>query len=294
MTTRASPRPSTESSTANGERRMQTLTEIRALLESRSLSPRHALGQNFLIDQNLIRKLVDEAGVGPDSAVLEIGCGTGTLTEELLGRGARVVGVEIDRGLVALLRERLAASTRFSLVEGDCLGPAGTLRSELLDTLGPGPFRLVANLPYGIATPVMISLLADQPRCDVLAVTIQREVARRLMARPGTDDYGPLGILAQCVAHIRTIADLPPECFWPRPEVTSTMILMTRRATPLCPDPRAIVDFAQTVFAKRRKQLGSVLGRRRVFPPGIQPDQRAETLSIDQFVTLWKWVIDTR
>lgn len=268
---------------------MQTLAEIKSLLESRGLSPRYAFGQNFLIDHNLIRKLVDASGVGPGEAVLEIGPGTGTLTEELLGRGGRVVAAEIDRGMVALLRERLGTNPNFTLVEGDCLATKHDLAPGLLEALGPGPFRLVANLPYAAGTPVMMALLADVPRCGSLFVTIQLEVAQRLLAKPSSKDFGPLAVLAQSVGEVTMIAKLPPECFWPRPDVTSAMVGIVRRPVPLTADARALVDFAQELFGKRRKQLGAILGRARPFPPGVDPAARAESLTIEQFERLRLW-----
>lgn len=268
---------------------MQTLSDIKLLLESRGLSPRHAFGQNFLIDHNLIRKLVDESGVGVGDVVLEVGPGTGVLTEELLGRGCRVVAAEIDRGLCKLLRERLGENPNFTLVEGDCLASKHELAPAVLRALGPGPFRLVANLPYGAATPVMTILLADVPRCGGLFVTIQLEVAQRLMAGPGSKDFGPIAVLAQAVGEVRLVAKLPAECFWPRPEVTSAMVAVTRRASPRTGDARGLVDFAQGLFEKRRKQLGAVLGRKRAFPEGIEPSARAESLDVDQFVALQRW-----
>jgi 16S rRNA (adenine1518-N6/adenine1519-N6)-dimethyltransferase len=275
---------------------MQTLTQIRAMLEAHGLSPRHAFGQNFLLDHNLIRALVDASGVGTGDLVLEVGPGTGTLTEELLARGARVVACEIDRGLAAILRERLGGNPAFTLVEGDCLDGKHALNPALLAALGgvsgDAPFRLVANLPYSAGTPVMTILLADIPRCAGLFVTVQLEVAQRLAAAPGSKEFGPLGVLAQSVADVRLLAKLPRECFWPRPDVTSAMVALTRRPTPRTADARALVDFAQRLFAARRKQLGAVLGRSRPFPEGIDPAARAESLTIEQFETLRLWAAE--
>ena len=264
---------------------MQTLAQIRELLEAHGLSPRHALGQNFLIDHNLIRRLVDASGVGPGSLVLEIGPGTGTLTEALLEKGARVVAGEIDRGLCVLLRAHFEGR-EFTLVEGDCLEGKHALNPALLAALGEGPFRLVANLPYGAGTPVMLALLADVPRCEGLYVTIQREVAQRLTAAPGSKDYGTLSVVAQALAEPRVIATLPPPCFWPRPEVTSAMVAMPRRAAPATDRPRGFADFCQRLFEKRRKQLGAVLGREGPWPVGVTPTDRAETLGVDAMVRL--------
>jgi 16S rRNA (adenine1518-N6/adenine1519-N6)-dimethyltransferase len=274
---------------------MQSLTQIRELLESRGLAPRHALGQNFLIDHNLIKKLVDAAHVSPNDTVLEVGPGTGTLTEELLARGATVIAGELDKGLASLLRDRFADEPRFTLVEGDALETKRALNPAITDLLGDRPFKLVANLPYAAATPVMSTLLLNHPRCSGLYVTIQREVADRLTAKAGTKEYGPLSIIAQLTATPRLIATLPLECFWPRPKVTSAMIAIERRpGEPATPNPQSAIepqpfaDFVQSLFEKRRKQLGAILGRAFPFPQGIPPTARAESLAIPQLIDLFK------
>lgn len=274
---------------------MQTLAQIRELLAARGLSPRKALGQNFLIDHNLIRKLVDAAGVGPGDLVLEVGPGTGALTEELLARGGRVVASELDRGLAQLLRERFAdpraalgapGAASFTLVEGDCLASKRHLAPAVIQVLAGRPFRLIANLPYNAATPVMLALLCDHPECGAMQVTIQKECADRLLARPATEAYGTLSVVAQALARVERIALLPPECFWPRPEVTSAMVSVVRRPDPLTADPARLAAFCHKAFSKRRKQLGSVLGRDFPWPPGIRPENRAEELPPDRVVAL--------
>lgn len=273
----------------------QTLSSIKDLLASRGLSPKKSLGQNFLVDHNLVRKLADAAGVAEGQVVLEIGPGTGVLTDELLGRGCRVIACELDDGLAAHLAERYreqAGTSAFRLVKGDCLDGKRALHATLREVLPPlASFKLVANLPYACATPLMTNLLLDYPNCSGLFVTVQKEVADRLSASAGSRDYGPLSVIAAAAAHATTIARLPPECFWPRPDVTSAMIGLTRLPAPLTPRLHALADFVQSLFEQRRKQLGGVLRERfgvgpEILPEGIDPRQRAENLSPSQLLAL--------
>jgi len=291
---------------------LQSLSHIKTLLESRGLRPKRSLGQNFLVDHNLIRKLVDASGVRPGDVVLEVGPGTGTMTEELLARGCRVVACELDDELAAILAETIghdpANAGRFTLVHRDCLEGKDDLAPELIEAIRTashaagkqGVFHLVANLPYGAATPLMTNLLLDHPECPVLAVTIQREVADRLMAGPGSKDYGALAVIAQAMASVTRVALAPPECFWPRPEVTSAMVLLRRRADPLTTDHVGLSAFCRTIFAQRRKQIGSLLANSSAAPinwasfaenppagcGGIVPTLRAEQLTPAQVIAL--------
>lgn len=275
---------------------MQTLTQIKELLETRGMSPKRSLGQNFLIDHNLIRKLVDEAGVGAGDLVLEVGPGTGTLTEELLARGCEVVACELDNGLAAMLEERRAEltagnSSALTVVHSDCLQDKQTLAAPLAHALrerlaaralDKRRFSLVANLPYGAATPLIMTLLVDWEMCERIAVTIQREVVDRLAAPERSPDRGALSVVAQALTDIKRVATLPRECFWPRPDVTSAMVLLTRRNPSLTTDARRLSAGCRVMFAQRRKQLGSLLGRGFAWPDGVIPTMRAEELTIQQ------------
>lgn len=278
---------------------LQTLADIKALLAAHGLSPRKALGQNFLIDKNLIAKLLDAAGVGPGDVVMEVGPGTGTLTDALLERGCIVVACELDAGLAGLLRARLGGEPRFALVEGDCLAAGRAVNPALMAEVhaalaraGRRRWSLVANLPYQAATPLMLSILMHHRECDRMAVTIQREVAQRLAATPDTPTsagerhYGLLSVVAQSLASVQRVAMLPPECFWPRPDVTSAMVLLQRLETPLTDDPTGLAAFCQLLFSRRRKQLGAILGRDFPFPPGVAPTLRPENLAPAALVQL--------
>lgn len=284
---------------------MQTLSEIKQILESRGVRPKRSLGQNFLTDHNLIRKLVDACDVRAGDVVLEVGPGTGTMTEELLDRGATVVACELDDTLAEVNRERLGArlrekgedSVRFTLVHGDCLEGKHAVNREVLRVLkekaGSRGFKLVANLPYGAGTPLMSALMVDHPECELMGVTVQREVADRLLAGPGSKDYGALAVVAQATMRVERIASAPPECFWPRPEVTSSMVLLTRLAEPLTRDVPGLSAACRVLFAQRRKQLGSMLKgvpwdevQRRPGCSGVEPTLRAEQLGVKDVVAL--------
>lgn len=273
---------------------MQTLTQIRALLERAGHAPKKSLGQNFLTDHNLIHKLLDAADLQSGETVLEIGPGTGTLTEGLLERGVQVIACELDSGLAQVLRETLGAEhpDRFTLIEGDCLANKRTMNTEVSAVLGERPFKLVANLPYHAATPLMMTLMTKHPDCSGMFVTIQSEVVDRLAGAPGTKAFGSISVVAQHLGKVERIARLPPECFWPRPEVTSAM--MAWRRDPSVPaDPAwwvRLADITQTLFQSRRKQLSKpakqIAGTDLDWPEGVNPTDRIEDLSVPHMVAL--------
>lgn len=275
---------------------MQTLTQIRELLDRAGHGPKKSLGQNFLTDHNLIRKLLDAADIQPGETVLEIGPGTGTLTEGLLERGASVIACELDTDLSQVLRETLGQShpDQFTLIEGDCLNGKRAINAEvaaLLRERGAG-FKLVANLPYHAATPLMLTLMTQYPDCVGQFITIQTEVVERLAGTPGTKAFGSISVVAQHLGRVERIAKLPPECFWPRPDVTSAMMAW-RRDPAIPPDPDGwvrLADITQTLFQSRRKQLGKpakqIAGTDIVWPEGVEPTDRIEDLSVPRMVAL--------
>ncbi len=272
----------------------QTLSEIRRLLAAANLAPRHRFGQHFLIDLNLMRKLVDAAQLSPADTVLEVGAGTGSLTELLLDRGVHVVAVEVDHGLQGILRQRLGSHPRVTLVQADVLAGKHRLNPLVLKALQAQPprpggaYKLVANLPYQIATPLLMDALLAGLSFELLACTIQREVAQRLGARPGTESYGPGSVIIQSLADIIPLAILPPSAFWPRPEVQSAMVTIRPRGAGQVEIDNlpGFVEFVHRGFQQRRKMLRRLLGEwdeltilaafRRA---GVSPDARAEQLS---------------
>ena len=241
----------------------QTKREVQTLLEDAGVRPLKRFGQHFLIDGNLMRKLLTAAGVQPADVVLEVGPGTGSLTEELLAQAGHVVAVEIDRTLQTICWDRLGQRPNFTLIAGDVLESKGSIapavRHALQDRqreLG-GRFLLVANLPYQVATPLIINLLTGQPRVAEMCFTIQAEVADRLKASPGGKDYGPLTILTQALADVQRITRVPPEAFWPSPEVDSAIVRIIVRPDAALPDAvqRRLAELVHGCFNHRRKTM---------------------------------------
>jgi len=264
---------------------MQSLSEIKALLDARGIRPKHRFGQNFLHDHNQLKKLVDAAAITPGELVVEIGPGTGTLTETLVAAGARVIACEIDIDMQAIVRERLAEHM------GDRVQLDGkrSLGRELLDALGGRPFALIANLPYNAASPLMAILASRHPECRGQYVTVQKEVGDRIRATPNTREYGPLTVILQLFATVREIAVVKPGSFWPAPDVTSSMIAIEphhERPFAYAEELNAFEAFLHTIFSKRRKQLGAILGRGGTWPEGIDPTMRPEVLTVAQIVEL--------
>jgi 16S rRNA (adenine1518-N6/adenine1519-N6)-dimethyltransferase len=287
----------------------QTISVIRELLNGHGLRPKYRHGQNFLHDGNQMNRIVNSAAAQSGEVVLEVGAGTGALTERLLDAGARVVTVEIDRDLEPILQERLGHyGDHLVLIIDDVLTGKHTINPKVIEAIraiasarglspenNPGAtqpvgFKLVANLPYNVASPLLVNLAQETAdvRMDLAVALLQREVAERLTANPGTKDYGPIGIMIQSLYHVETIGHVSPTCFWPQPQVESSIIRARRRDTPLC-DPAKLSETLRLIFQRRRKQLGSILGRGLPLPPGIDPTARAEDLSIEQIARLAMW-----
>ena len=251
--------------------------------------PRRSLGQHFLIDKNIVHKIVRLAELQPGETVLEIGPGRGILTEALLDSSGLVVAVELDAALCAHLRATLGRRSNFRLVEGDAL----TFEYAQV----PSPFLVVANLPYYVSTPLLFRLLEDRRRIDRLVLMLQEEVVARLAAAPGGRDYGALSIAAQFYCEVRQAFRVPPTCFRPKPQVGSAVVVLTplRKPRVSVADEAFFFRIVRAGFAHRRKALPNSL-RDEGFEgaptaaaleqAGIDPRRRAETLSIEEFAAL--------
>ncbi len=275
----------------------QTKQQIQAMLAGASTAPRHRFGQNFMIDRNLVALVAEAGQIAPSDLVIEVGPGTGTLTEELLHRSQNVVAVEIDRDLASLLRQHFAGRPGFRLIEGDALSGKHELNPELFSAIAQArsagtSVKLIANLPYNIASPLIIELLIAG--VELLAFTVQKEVALRLKASCGSPEYGPLTVMAQLLAEVKLERILPPQAFWPAPKIESALVTLRRRDHALS-DPRALGTFVAGLFSSRRKMLRKALQQLNIADSeliltrlGISGQQRPEVLSPSAILSLWQ------
>lgn len=265
-------------------------------LRRRGFRPRRSLGQNFLFDSSLLARIVQASQTGPGDAVLEIGAGPGTLTLALSRCAARVTAVEVDQSLAGVLVEAVGDAPNVVLVFEDIMK---TDLGEIHRThLGGGPFRVVANLPYYITTPILMRLLESGLPIVSITVMVQKEVALRVCARPGGKDYGVLSVMAQLYAQPVLIETVPASAFVPSPRVDSALLHMpVREALPVdIPSPEAFHSMVQAAFSQRRKQIVNSLSSGLALPreltgkllesAGIRPEDRAETLDLNAFAAL--------
>ncbi|HEX8340292.1 MAG TPA: 16S rRNA (adenine(1518)-N(6)/adenine(1519)-N(6))-dimethyltransferase RsmA [Tepidisphaeraceae bacterium] len=269
----------------------QSKQQIQAHLAAAGSQPRHRFGQNFMIDQNLVRLIADAADLSATDRVIEVGPGTGTLTEELLMRAGAVVAVEIDRDLAAQLRATFADRAQFELIEGDVLETKHALDGRLLAWIArePAHAKLVANLPYNIASPLVIELLLAG--VGMLVFTVQKEVADRMKAAAGDDAYGPLSAIVQMLGEVEVLRTLPPQAFWPPPKIDSALVRVTA-ADRLGDQGRAFGLFLQKLFAYRRKTLRKALDMSGLSVPldalGLDGALRPETFSPEQLLLIFR------
>ena len=266
------------------------LPPLRDVIERHELRAKKSLGQNFLLDLNLTGKIARAAGDLSRTTVMEVGPGPGGLTRALLAHGAqRVVAIERDERCLAALAEISAHYPgRLEVIAGDAMKTDfAALAADAEDV------RIVANLPYNIGTELLIRWLTVHdwpPFYSSLTLMFQKEVAQRIVARPGDDAYGRLAVLSGWRTDARIVFDLPPQAFTPPPKVTSAVVHLVPRKSPLPADERKLARVTEAAFGQRRKMLRQSLkslgGERLLEAAGIDPTRRAETLDIAEFVTL--------
>jgi 16S rRNA (adenine1518-N6/adenine1519-N6)-dimethyltransferase len=275
-------------------------TEIRRLAKELEFRPRKSLGQNFVHDANTVRRVVSTSGVGRADHVLEVGPGLGSLTLALLERGATVTAVEIDPVLAQRLPQTVAEHShrevhRLTVLNRDVL----TLRRDELATGQTAPTAVVANLPYNVAVPALLHLLAEFPSLQTLTVMVQAEVAERLAAEPGGKDYGVPSVKVRYFGRVRRCGMVSPTVFWPIPRVYSGLVRIDRYPTSPWPADEAfrrqVFELIDIAFAQRRKTSRNAFvdwagscneSANRLLAASIDPARRGETLSIDDFVRL--------
>jgi 16S rRNA (adenine1518-N6/adenine1519-N6)-dimethyltransferase len=279
-------------------------TEIRRLAKELEFRPRKSLGQNFVHDANTVRRVVSASGVSRSDLVVEVGPGLGSLTLALLDRGATVTAVEIDPVLAGRLPQTIAEHShseiqRLTVLNRDVLS---LRRGDLAPELGPaptGPTALVANLPYNVAVPALLHLLAEFPSIQVVTVMVQAEVAERLAAEPGGKEYGVPSVKVRFFGRVRRCGTVSPTVFWPIPRVYSGLVRIDRYATSPWPtdEPfrQQVFELVDIAFAQRRKTSRNAFAEwagsgnesaNRLLAASIDPARRGETLSIDDFVRL--------
>jgi 16S rRNA (adenine1518-N6/adenine1519-N6)-dimethyltransferase len=267
------------------------LPPLREVIAAYGISARKALGQHFLLDLNLTRRIARAAGDLSHATVIEVGPGPGGLTRGLLLEGAReVIAIERDERCRGALEDLAAAFPgRLRIVIADAMETDVCA----LARQAPPPVKLVANLPYNVATALLVGWLSDIRAFASLTVMVQKEVAARLAARPRTKDYGRLSVLCQWLCDVRPLFDVPPRAFTPPPKVTSTVVQLVPRGLPLAPARRdALESVTQAAFGQRRKMLRSSLKALGADPvllageAGIDPTRRAEELSVEEFCAL--------
>lgn len=277
------------------------LSEMRELLDRQGIQLTKSLGQNFLHDIHQLERIVAAAELTRADKVLEIGPGLGPLTELLLAKAGHVLAIEKDSRLAPILKERFSA--QLSSPHSAHLPRLELLHADALELLKQDPrdwsdWKLVANLPYSVASPILVELAAGPRAPKMLVVTLQLEVAERLMAQADGDDYGVLTLLVQLDFEPRGLFKIPPRCFFPSPEVDSACVCLVRRTEPLLSEPlrKPFIRLVKLSFSQRRKMMLKVL--KQDWPKekleaafaelNISPQERAEKLSLEQFVALTK------
>jgi 16S rRNA (adenine1518-N6/adenine1519-N6)-dimethyltransferase len=269
---------------------------LRELARRHGIRPRKGLGQHFLVEPSLARRIVELAGVGPGDRVLEVGAGLGSLTVALAEAGAEVLALEVDEALLPALREVVGGLPGVRVVRADATAVEW---GALLE--GPGTWTLVANLPYNVAVPVLLRLLEEEPRVERMLVMVQREVGERLVAGPGEEQYGAVSLQVAHRCEGRIVRRVPRTAFWPEPNVDSVLVWLERRPPPVEVDEEALWRVVREAFAQRRKTMRNALVRLGFDPAGaeealracgVDPRARPEELDLRAFACLAeRWLV---
>lgn len=264
--------------------------ETREILARHGLKPRTALGQHFLVDPNTIMRVIDLAGIQPGDQILEVGPGLGTLTIAMQSAGARIIAVEQDRGLQPALEEVLLGRERVQVVWGDAM------TADLRGLLRGLPTKLVSNLPYNISVPLLMTVLEEIPEIDSCTVMVQREVAERIVAKPGTDPYGAVSAKIAYLAEASVVFKVSRRVFLPEPAVESVVLSIRRRdRAPVAGVKDRIFGVIDAGFAQRRKTIRAALRNagldatrieEALDAAGIAGETRAERLDLAQFAAI--------
>ena len=285
----------------------QTVSFLKRRFGEAGFQPHSKHGQNFLIDLNLLDLIVRAADIGPQDVVLEVGTGTGSLTARLVEKAGAVVTVEIDPHLASMAEEQLAGASNVVILKTDALHNKNRLKPELVETvqqqlqqIDGAQLKLCANLPYSVATPIISNLLGSEIVPYSMTVTIQKELAERIVATHGNKDYGSLSIWVQCQSYAAILRELAPTVFWPRPKVDSAIvqIVVDPNKRERISDLDGFHQFLRGLFMHRRKFLrGSLVSQLKQFTKadideimqqlGFGAETRAEQLDVDQVIRLY-------
>ncbi|MGR9047977.1 16S rRNA (adenine(1518)-N(6)/adenine(1519)-N(6))-dimethyltransferase RsmA [Halobacillus faecis] len=276
-----------------------TPTRTKEILQTYGFSFKKSLGQNFLIDVNILKNIIAEAGIDRSASAIEIGPGIGALTEQLAQHADRVVAFEIDQRLLPILEETLGSYDNVEVINQDIL--KADVARVIAEHFKPGqPVRVVANLPYYITTPILMKLLMDRLPIDSITVMIQKEVADRMAAEPNTKSYGSLSIAVQYYTEASVVLNVPKTVFMPQPNVDSSVLHLEMREKPPVEveDEEFFFDVVKATFGQRRKTLMNNLARHfkgemdkeelrnRLEKVDIEPSRRGESLSMQEFAAL--------
>ncbi|MFZ5632192.1 MAG: 16S rRNA (adenine(1518)-N(6)/adenine(1519)-N(6))-dimethyltransferase RsmA [Bacillota bacterium] len=272
---------------------------VRKLLESYNFRCRKSMGQNFLVDANIVNKIISSALLDEDDTVVEIGPGLGVITRAAAMKAKGVVALELDRGLLPILEDTLKDLSNVSIVAGDAMEADLDAVVSSARAGYSGPYKLIANLPYYITTPLIMRLLTGGFNISLCVIMVQQEVAERIAALPGGKEYGALSVAVQYYTEARCLFRVPATVFYPRPEVDSAVVRLLRRPKPAVgvPDEDLFFKVVRGSFGQRRKTLLNALGKvfnnipreklgKLLQAAGIDPGRRGETLSLTEFARI--------